>query len=340
MFDYQNLAFAYGIPTSVGKIKVSPADFKVNEFLGFDLSGDGEHVYLQIEKTGLTTDELLKELARCLGKSEKMISYAGLKDKEAVTTQWISIHCPGEEIDSPLSLKGEKWRVIQAQRHAKKLRTGALEANEFILILRELNDRQELEHRLQKIKQGGVPNYFGSQRFGYDNQNLVKAEKLLSGEIKVKNHFLRGLYYSAARSFLFNQIVSSRVQMATWNKAIAGDVMQLAGTNSIFSIEEPDEILEKRLAEFDISPAAPLWGKGAERASLQALDCQQKALAGLEPWCVGLERQGLERSYRALMLVVENMQWHWQDNHNLEVSFRLPAGSYATSVVRELVQLN
>ncbi|KTC84056.1 tRNA pseudouridine(13) synthase TruD [Legionella brunensis] len=336
MFNNHHFTFAYGTPQSLGKIKASPDDFKVNEILGFNLTGEGEHLYLQVEKKGLNTEELAKQLARSLGKSEKVISYAGLKDKEAVTTQWFSIHCPGEEIDSPHLLKGDGWRVIQYQRHAKKLRTGALAANEFLLIIRELDDCNDVEERLQKIYHGGVPNYFGAQRFGYENQNLVKAEQLLLGGVKVKNHFLRGIYYSAARSFLFNQILSERIQTATWNKAITGDVMQLSGTNSIFSIDEPDEDIKKRIELFDISPAAPLWGRGEERVKMQALLHQQKALAGYESWCSALEKHGLERSYRSLRLAVECMMWDWQDN-NLYLSFKLTAGSYATSVVRELI---
>ncbi|WED43910.1 tRNA pseudouridine(13) synthase TruD [Legionella cardiaca] len=337
MFDCSHFAFAYGAPAGSGKIKASPEDFRVNEILGFNLSGEGEHLYLQVEKKGLNTEELVKALARDLGRPAKTISYAGLKDKGAITTQWLSIHCPGEEINSPLLLQGEGWHVVQHQRHAKKLRTGALAANEFSLVIRNISDSEDVETRLQKIYRNGIPNYFGAQRFGYENQNLVKAEKLLLGGDKVRNHFLRGLYYSAARSFLFNQILSQRVQTETWNKAVAGDVMQLAGTNSIFAIDEPDEVIIKRVSEFDISPAAPLWGRGEERVSKQALIRQRQALSEYESWCDALEKHGLERSYRSLILKVENMKWDWQGNL-LHLSFRLPSGSYATSVVRELMK--
>ncbi|CEK11115.1 tRNA pseudouridine(13) synthase TruD [Legionella hackeliae] len=338
MLNCEQLAFAHGLPISTGKIKCYPEDFKVNELLGFDLTGEGEHLFLQIEKKGLNTEEVVKLLAQALHKSIKAISYAGLKDKEAVTTQWFSIHCPGETIDSAHALKGEGWRVIQEQRHAKKLRTGALAANEFTLVIRELSHPETIEARLNTISTVGVPNYFGPQRFGYENQNLLKAERLLLGGMKVKNHFLRGIYYSAARAFLFNQILNERVKSQTWNKAISGDVMQLSGSHSIFSIEETDDVIDKRVTEFDISPAAPLWGKGDERLQLQALAHQQNALASYEAWCAALEQQGLERAYRALRLIPENMKWEWQGNI-LHVSFRLTPGSYATAVMRELFQM-
>ncbi|ASQ45529.1 tRNA pseudouridine(13) synthase TruD [Legionella clemsonensis] len=338
MSDFKPQAFAYGKPNSTGNIKCSPEDFSVHEILGFDLTGEGEHLYLQIEKKGLNTEEVVRSLARRLVKSEKAISYAGLKDKEAVTTQWFSIHCPGEVINAE-TLEGEGWRVLQAKRHAKKLRTGALAANQFTLVVRDLTHLEKVEERLEQISANGVPNYFGPQRFGYGNNNLLKAEQLLLAGIRVKNRFLRGIYYSAARAFLFNQILSERVQANTWNKAMAGDVMQLTGSNSIFSIEESDAVIEKRVAEFDISPAAPLWGRGEERLQMQALALQQKALLPYNSWCKALEQHGLDRAYRSLRLVVEQMKWDWQGD-NLQLSFQLTAGSYATAVMRELIVMD
>jgi tRNA pseudouridine13 synthase len=337
MFNVEALPFAYGAPLQSGTIKASPEDFKVEEILGFELTGEGEHHFLRIEKRGLNTDELVKALARTVGKSEKLISYAGLKDRQALTTQWLCIHCPGEELKGLNSLEGPGWRVLESKRHLKKLKTGALAANDFTLTLRELTDRLPLEGRLEQIKSFGVPNYFGPQRFGYEGQNLVKAEAVLLQGTKIKNRFLRGIYYSAARSFLFNLILAARVNSGNWNQALAGDVMQLAGTNSIFSIETPDEIIQERLAKFDISPAAPLWGRGLEKASLDALILQDAILAKYKPWCDALEQHGLERAYRPLMLTVERLEWYWLNDSTLVLNFRLAPGSYATSVVRELI---
>lgn len=339
MFNFNELAFAYGKPLAKGQIKASPDDFKVDEILGFDLTGEGEHLYLQIEKKGLNTEEVLKALARCLGKPEKSISYAGLKDRQALTTQWFCVHCPGEEITTPDLLNGEGWRVIESKRHLKKLKTGALAANDFTIVIRDIDNCQEVENHLLQIQKAGVPNYFGQQRFGHDNQNVVKARSMLLDGVRVKNRFLRGIYYSAARALLFNWTLSERVKTQSWAKPLAGDVMQLAGTNSIFSVEIPDEVIQARVTSFDISPAAPLWGRGQERASSDALEQQERALHEFKPWCEALECHGLERAYRPLMLQVEKMKWIWQANL-LCLQFRLTAGSYATSVIRELLQLS
>ncbi|KTD17117.1 tRNA pseudouridine(13) synthase TruD [Legionella jordanis] len=331
-----SLAFAFGKPISSGQIKASPEDFQVREILGFEPSGHGEHLFLQIEKIGMNTEELHKALARTLGKSEKLISYAGLKDKNALTTQWFSVHCPGEEIPFANELKGDGWKVINSQRHLKKLKTGALLGNEFQLVIREVHDFSDLEKRLELINQQGVPNYFGAQRFGYEDSNLLKAEKLLFNQIKVKNRFLRGIYYSAARSFLFNRILSERVACGSWNKALAGDVMQLAGKNSIFPETNPDEEIARRIREGDISPAAPLWGVGENKVVGEALELQKKALSSHWDWCDALEKNGLELAYRPMVLKVEHLNWDFAKD-SIQLSFKLKSGSYATSVIRELL---
>jgi tRNA pseudouridine13 synthase len=336
MVDVKELPFAYGKPQVTGSLKSTPEDFKVDEVLGFELTGEGEHLFLRIEKRGLNTEELVKSLARTLDKSEKAISYAGLKDRQALTTQWLCVHCPGEELAESNALQGPGWRVLESKRHLKKLKTGTLAANDFSLVLRDLSERSEIEARLAQIQASGVPNYFGPQRFGYDGQNLVKAKELLLDKLKPKNRFLRGIYYSAARAFLFNQILAERVGQGNWNKALTGEVLQLAGSNSIFTVEILDELISTRVSEFDISPAAPLWGRGQERAAKEALAIQEQALADFRAWCEALEKQGLDRAYRSLILQVENLNWNW-DGDALLLNFRLTSGSYATSVVRELM---
>lgn len=339
MFDYTNFAFAYGIPLAEGSIKSAPDDFIVDEILGFEPSGEGEHLFLFIEKRGLNTEELVKKLALQVNCSIRDISYAGIKDRQAVTRQWLSIHCPGKHIPDADALAGSGWKVLASKRHLKKLKKGALSANAFQLVLRDIEQGiDDIEHRLQQIKQSGVPNYFGEQRFGYEGNNLVKAGQLLFDGVKVKNRFLKGFYYSAARSYLFNLILSERIKQHSWNKALPGDVMQLAGTNSLFTIETPDDLIAERVSSFDISPTAPLWGLGTELSSREALDVQKTALKDYQSWCEGLELHKLERSSRALVLQVNDLAWAWKDGMLL-LNFKLAAGSYATSVVRELINL-
>lgn len=335
MYDLNAWAFANGAPECSAELKRSPEDFKVNELLGYELTNEGEHEYLLIEKTGINTEEVIKEIARLTELPEKLISYAGLKDRHAITTQWVSLHCPGQTLDLS-RIQGKNWHVIKHQRHLKKLKKGGLKGNQFQITLRDINKHSLIEDRLELIKYHGVPNYFGEQRFGFAGQNLEKAKRVLLDNYKIKDRFLRGMYYSAARSFLFNLILSERVRLAVWNKAVVGDVMQLSGSNSIFSISSVDASIEQRINEFDISPAAPLWGIGEEKASEKALTIQQDALNTYKNWCDSLEKQKLERAYRPLILVPDNFSWEWLDNALL-LNFNLPSGGYATSVIRELV---
>ena len=335
MFDVNEWAYAYGKPLSTGLFKASTDDFMVDEVLSFALSGHGEHQFLRIEKRGLNTQELVKRVAASVGKPVKQISYAGLKDRQALTTQWLSVHCPGEDMLNAHLLQGDGWRVLESARHLKKLKAGGLSGNRFKLVLRDIQDLDAVEMRLERIKSGGVPNYFGLQRFGHQGHNMTKAVDLLLHGRRVKDRFLRGIYYSAARSFLFNRILSARVELGTWDKAVSGDVMQLARTHSIFTVECPDEALQARVACQDVTPASVLWGIGASRISADAHQIEQRALDGFRPLCEALEQHGLERAYRAHMLFATHMAWHWQGS-DLVLSFELTAGSYATSVLREL----
>lgn len=336
LFNVNDLAFAYGKPVASGVFKASVDDFKVNERLGFELTGSGEHQFLRIEKRGLNTEELVKRLAKCLAKPVKSISYAGLKDRQALTTQWLSVHCPGEVIQRVDWLEGDGWRVIDSGRHLKKLKIGGLASNMFTLVVREIVDCDAVDAHLQLVKTCGVPNYFGPQRFGHNGQNISRAQDMLLNGVRVKDRFLRGIYYSAARSCLFNRILSIRVDQHNWNKALSGDLMQLAGSHSIFPIGVPDETIHSRVAVNDLSPASSLWGRGDEMLSLDALAVQQQGLSGFESWCEALVQHGLEKAYRAHVLHVHNLTWHWEDT-NLNLSFELPPGAYATSVLRELI---
>ncbi|KTD33623.1 tRNA pseudouridine(13) synthase TruD [Legionella israelensis] len=339
MFDYHDLSYAFANPASSAVIKTFPEDFRVDEILSFDLSGEGEHLFLRIEKIGLTTEELVKSLSRKIKKSLKFISYAGLKDKQAITSQWISVHCPGEYIEGVESLAGEGWRVLECQRHHKKLKKGAVAKNQFQLILRAIDKPEDVEQRLLHIQSTGVPNYFGYQRFGHGSQNLIKAKHMLLENVPVKNRFLKGLYYSSARGFLFNRILSQRVALKNWNKPISGDILQLRGTNSIFMADIIDETLYQRVKCHDLSPASILWGTGEEKIAKEALILQQNALADFKPWLLALEMEGLKKSYRAQVLPVSLMTWQWLKEKQLKLQFELPAGSYATVVLRELVRL-
>lgn len=328
--------YAYGVPQSTAQFKSIPEDFQVNEFFDTSFSGQGEHIVLNIEKKGLTTEEVVKSLARLINKPAKLISYAGLKDRQAISTQWISVHAPGEEIPGIEQLAAPGWRVLECTRHHKKLKPGFLTGNRFIVRLREISKPEDLLQRIEQIKQCGVPNYFGEQRFGRDVNNLVRAEAMLVHGRKVQDRFLKGMYCSAARSWVFNLILSQRVHQQNWNTPLSGDVMQLSGSNSIFVVDEIDEELLTRIQTKDISPASPLPGKTKQKVKGEALALIDKVYADWLPWLSGLERIGMEEAWRANILHVDEFKCVIEDR-TAELSFLLPAGAYATSVLRELV---
>jgi tRNA pseudouridine13 synthase len=328
--------YAQGKPLATATFKCRPEDFQVTEFFDEEFSGHGEHIVLKIEKRGLTTEDVVKSLSRMINKPTKLISYAGLKDRQALTTQWLSVHAPGEEIPGIESLEAPGWKVIDCTRHHKKIKPGFLAGNHFVIRLQNLTKAQDLVHRIEHIAITGVPNYFGEQRFGRAGNNLIRAEEVLTKRVKVKDRFLKGLYYSAARSWLFNLILAKRVQAANWNQLIAGDVVQLSGSKSIFIIDEADPVLLKRLQEKDIAPASPLPGKGKAIAKLKALDLINEIYAEWLPWLEGLTQQGLEEAWRANILHIEALKYTI-DGTNAQLSFTLPAGAYATTVLRELV---
>ncbi|HAT6339781.1 TPA: tRNA pseudouridine(13) synthase TruD [Legionella pneumophila subsp. pneumophila] len=329
---------AYGIPNSIATFKSLPEDFQVNELFEGQFSGEGEHIVLKIEKRGLTTEEVVKSLARLINKPVKLISHAGLKDKQALTTQWLSVHAPGEIIDGIETLEAPGWRILECTRHNKKLKPGFLSGNHFIITLRNVSDESDLIHRIEQIKFKGVPNYFGEQRFGRDGGNLIKAEEILVQGRKVKDRFLKGMYFSAARSWLYNLILSRRVKESSWNLPLLGDVIQLVGSNSIFVNDKSmDEQLLQRIGEKDVSPASPLPGRSKNLVKGTALQIINDVYEEWSAWLDGLEKNGLEEAWRANILYAEQIEYRINQG-TVELSFVLPAGAYATVVLRELVQ--
>ncbi|HAT6349017.1 TPA: tRNA pseudouridine(13) synthase TruD [Legionella pneumophila] len=329
---------AYGMPNSTATFKSLPEDFQVNELFEGQFSGEGEHIVLKIEKRGLTTEEVVKSLARLINKPVKLISHAGLKDKQALTTQWLSVHAPGEIIDGIETLEAPGWRILECTRHNKKLKPGFLSGNHFIITLRNVSDESDLIHRIEQIKFKGVPNYFGEQRFGRDGGNLIKAEEILVQGRKVKDRFLKGMYFSAARSWLYNLILSRRVKESSWNLPLLGDVIQLVGSNSVFVNDKSmDEQLLQRIGEKDVSPASPLPGRSKNLVKGTALQIINDVYEEWSAWLDGLEKNGLEEAWRANILYAEQIEYRINQG-TVELSFVLPAGAYATVVLRELVQ--
>jgi tRNA pseudouridine13 synthase len=335
----ESLSYAYGEPPVSGVIRARPEDYFVDEVLGVEPEGEGEHVLLHIEKCNTNTQWLADQLARFAGIPKRDVSYAGLKDRNAVTRQWFSLGLAGAAEPDWASLNIDNVQVIQHARHRRKLRRGTLQGNRFQLLIRELQgDLPALQTRLQQLAEQGVPNYFGEQRFGHDGANLQQAIAMFQGK-RIKDRHKRSLYLSAARSFLFNELLSQRVAAGNWNQAIAGDVMLLAGTNSYFVPETNDAEIQQRLATFDIHPSGCLWGKGETPAQAEMAEQEHDLQQAHPDLCRGLEQAGLKQERRSLRLPIAELEWDLDaSQQQLVLRFFLPAGSYATTVLRELVQ--
>jgi len=332
-----NWAYAYGGPQSEGIIRKAPDDFIVNEIQSFELSGVGEHAFLLIEKCGENTEFVARALARFAGVRQRDVSYAGLKDRHARTTQWFSVWLPGKPDPDWTELNSDSIKILQAKRHSRKLKRGSLAGNQFILRIQEWQgDKAVLEQQLQVIKEQGVPNYFGEQRFGRHGNNIARALALFAGEKISRNQ--RGMYLSAARSYLFNHIVSARVADKSWNHAMAGDALMFDDSHSFFQAEVLDESIVQRVAQLELHPTAVLWGKGESQVSGEIALLEQKIIQQFEGLAQGLIAFGLEQDRRALRSHVKELQWDFIDDNCLELSFSLNAGCYATAVLREIVQ--
>ncbi len=336
---HASLPHAFGQPLASGDIRRQPEDFQVEEILGFRPDGDGEHVLLHIRKRNTNTGWLAGELARMAKLPLRDISYAGLKDRNAVTSQWFSVRLAGREEPNWLELESEDLKLLERERHRRKLRRGALRENRFRILIRNLQgERGQLEKHLEHIRHNGIPNYFGEQRFGHEENNLRMADLLFAGKLKKPNRQKRGLYLSAARSYLFNRLLAERVEKGDWNQALPGDLMMLDGSRALFPVPEIDAEIEHRVQMLDIHPTGPLFGEGEPETGPTILAREQRILQEYPSWAEGLKRFGLDPERRALRCRVRDLEWSWHAEDQLELRFGLPPGSYATSVLREIIR--
>ena len=346
---FDSLRHAGGRPTGHALLKQEYDDFQVDEIAGFAFTGGGEHLCVKVRKTDLTTTELARRIARVYDVSAADVGYAGMKDKRAICTQWYSIRKPGRTGLDPQLLQDELVQVIQVAENSRKIQIGSHKGNSFRIRLRSVSGpRQEIEQRLDTIAAQGVPNYYGAQRFGHAMNNVHEALAVfgaMSGaEAPPSQRYslkLRMLV-SAARAYLFNQVLSHRVAEDSWAGRLPGEVFNLDGTARFFSprADEDGAVLDRRLAELDIHGTGPLAGRLVAGARYQP----GAAVAALESEILarhgtlhrGLLHMGLEASRRSLRLAVRNLQYSWPQADTLELGFELAAGGYATSVLREL----
>jgi len=308
---------AYGDLTASGFFRSTPEDFQVDEDLGFEPSGSGEHIFLHVRKRGENTAWVAGKIADLAQVKINDVGYSGRKDRHAVTTQWFSVYLPklpeGGVLDWA-QLNSDTIAVLQVSRHQQKLRRGQHRANHFVIRLRELqtNARAALDEKIEQVFAVGVPNYFGEQRFGRQGNNLHEAQMLLVEGRRYKDKQKRGLILSAARSYLFNQVLAARIKQSNWQLMLAGEPLG--------------------------NPSGPLWGRGRSVASSDVLSIEQEALVPFADWANGLEHAGLLQERRPLCLMPEEAKFLWLDG-DLQLSFSLGAGEFATAVLAELVEL-
>lgn len=319
---------AYGAPLAKAKFRVAVEDFLVDEKLGFSPSGEGEHIYLHIEKVNQNTQWVVKQLANFSGISAKDIGYCGLKDRFAKTTQWLSLYDPKRLKVDWSQFSSADITILEQSRHEFKLKAGMHASNHFKIRLKDVSNIDDVKIRIKNLEQG-VPNYFGEQRFGIEGGNLLAAESLLlNPEKKIKhqrsrksNHHnkkMRGLMLSAARSYLFNVVLSGRVQQDNWRDVLTG---------------EPE-----------VFSTGPLWGRGRPLVEETLFDIETNALSTYANLCEGLEHVGLKQERRALICQPKKLAFSIErsdlKSHDLLLSFSLKPGEYATSVLREVAELD
>lgn len=319
-------------------IRSTPEDFVVREQLGFEADGSGEHVFLHLQKRDLNTQDLLQRVSALSGIHLRDIGYSGLKDRRAVTSQWVSVRMAGKpEPDWQRLAVAGQVEVLDCRRHSRKLKRGVHRSNRFELRLRRLEGNMDaLQVRLQQLSQQGVPNYFGEQRFGHGGATLAQARHWQERGARKLSHSKRGLLLSALRGHLFNLLLAQRVEEGSWNRLLPGDVGMLQGSRSLFACPAVTAELAARVASGDVHPGLPLWGRGEVLQGLAQLSRQETILAPDAALCRFLEEAGLTLAYRPARLLADDFCWRFCDDGALLLGFSLPPGSYATAVLAEL----
>ncbi len=332
----QELPFAHGtVPPLTARLRVAHEDFLVEEILGYDADGSGEHALLWVEKRGANTDWLARELAKFAGVPPLAVGYAGLKDRHAITRQAFTVQLAGKPDPDWSAFPHDNVKVLAATRHGRKLKRGALRGNRFVLTLREVQgERGRAEQALAAIAARGVPNYFGEQRFGREGGNLDQARAMFAGRRVDRDK--RGFLLSAARSQIFNSVLAARVERGTWDAPLDGEIWSLAGSRSWFGPEPYSDLLAERLARGDIHPSGPLWGQGEPPAAGDAGALEREIAAAHADLAQGIAAARMDQERRPLRLLPKDLRWRWPAEDVLEMSFELPAGAYATVVAREV----
>ncbi len=318
------------------RIRTEPEDFKVEEILHEEPSGEGPHTYLWVEKRRLDTQRCAEGLARLVGLPEREVGYAGRKDRHAVTRQWFSL--PALDPERALELELPGVRVLKARRHPDKLRLGHLSGNRFRLRVREVSPEQAEQAReaLRTLESYGMPNRYGRQRFGNDGANARRGAAILAGGKVRGGRRTAMLMVSALQGAVFNEVLTRRPLPP--HALLVGDLALVHATDDWIRVDDPDSEKE-RLANFSISPTGPIFGTKMKRPRGEVAKLEEEAMA---VWDVpdprtlrlprGLRLYGGRRSLRARLGEVAAEV----GENELHLSFTLPSGSYATVLLEEI----
>jgi tRNA pseudouridine13 synthase len=329
------------LPGSGGTVRAAPEDFRVDEVPAYLPSGSGPHLYVRIEKRGRTTRDAVRALARALGVPERDAGFAGMKDRDAVTTQWLSFPVARDPDLATLPLP-DGVAVLEASRHANKLRTGHVRANVFSILVRG-GDAAPARAAADALAARGLANFFGPQRFGTDGRNAAVGRALLRGEETpevrraARDRFLRRLSISAYQALLFNRWLAERMADGLFAGALRGDVMKKLDSGGLFECSDPTADAP-RVARFEISPAGPMFGHKLRPAAADALAREERILRGESMALSDFARGGgeAEGTRRAARLPVRIAIEPEADGYRAR--FELPKGSYATVVLGELMK--
>lgn len=325
---------ALGAPPARGRVRESPADFVVEEELGFAPDGGAAHLLLRVEKTDANTLAVARALARHAGARPADVGFAGLKDRHAVATQWFSVPA-GRAAPSWPGLQGNGFRVLESHAHSRKLKRGALSGNRFRIRVALSPGAGDPGERLAAVRSRGVPNYFGPQRFGADGSNLDHVvEWLACGRLPAARD-TRAFTISAARSLAFNAVLGARVRAGNWDRLVRGDVLNLDGRGSLFP-DDGSADLTDRVAGGSLHPTGPLPGRGGMTPAGEAAAVEGPALASLAGLVEALAAANVEAARRPLRVLPREFEWRIREEA-LELSFLLPRGAFATALLREVI---
>lgn len=325
------------LPGIGGRIRSVPEDFVVEELPLYVASGSGEHVYLTLRRTGRTTRELALGLARICGVRERDIGYAGLKDKYAVATQTFSVAWRGDERELGVRVAQElEVELVSAARHGNKLRRGHLLGNRFTLVVRgvEPGSLERARAILERLERDGLPNFFGVQRLGERGEKARAGERHL--EQGGRPTFASRFALSAYQSELFHRWLLERLARGWYGRALAGDVAKRRIDGALFDVTDENAERE-RAARGELSSTGPIFGASMRAARGEPGELEQLVLRESGATLDDFARSRLEGSRRVERIFIEDASAR-EHAEGLCVSFRLPKGSYATVVARELTR--